>query len=200
MNTMIIPLRADTTKRARILPLGSPARDGQFPKPARQIEGTCELNTVLDDVLTSYSRGFANKFVSPISEGTFIVRVSEAVLKRVIGLILEGIWSLGLWRDGEHECISPVVCKCLNGYGALLELTDETMSLPPALLAQLSQPGVVRPENLPSRQLLMARDLIERYGGRLCAHSPLWEEKTGTSIRLFLPLAAHATHHSSARV
>lgn len=198
MNTMILPLRADAPKRARILPIGSAVNQGHISKPAlNRPEGTCELNTVLDDVLAGYSRGFTNKFVSPISEGAFIVRISDVVLKRAIGLILEGMWSAGLWRDGEYECISPVVCKCLGGYGALLELTDETISLPPELLSQFSQPGAVRPPHLPGRQLLMARDLIERYGGRLCVHSPLHDEKTGSSIRLFLPLAAIAVHRSA---
>ncbi len=200
MNTILLRPYFKTSKRARILPIDSLSSHLQRQKPVlKRPEGTCELNTVLHDVLEHYTHRFSNKFVSPISEGTFVVRISDSVLQRVIGLIFEGMGSAGLWGDGETACITPIVCKCLDGYGALLELTDQTVPLSATLLTHMSQPGtVVRARELPGHQLITARDLIQRHGGRLIARSPLWEEKTGTAIQLYLPLAASAIRHTPA--
>ena len=188
MTTALLHPSFRETKRGRIVPLNRvSAYTRQNIIPMTATEGRSELNTVFDDAAHMYASRFSEKYVSTISDGVYWVRMSTTVLSRTIELIFEGMISAGLWQDGESSSVSPVICACLNGYGAVLELTDDQATLPSSFLAQFSNKDSVRPTTLPGRQLLMARDLIERHGGRLSVHSPIWEQTTGTCIRLFLP-------------
>ena len=188
MSTVLLHPSYRETKRGRIVPLNRvSAYTRQNIIPMTATEGRCELNTVFEDVVHAYADRFDDKYLSITSDGVYWVRMSTTTLRRVIELIFDGMISVGLWRDGEAGSVSPVICACLNGYGAVLELTDEETSLPANFLAQFTNKDPVRPANLPGRQLLMARDLVERHGGRLSVHSSIWEHKAPTCIRLFLP-------------
>lgn len=185
MSTLLIHPSSIRTKRARILPIIRASSGGAFARVLSPQKDICELHTVLDDVISKCARRFANKFVMMSFNGPVFVRVSESIVERVMGLIFDGMRSAGLWSDGECECISPTIGYVSGGYCAALELKDEKASLSPALLRHFANGNSICPCNLPGRQLLMARDLVQKHGGRLWLRSNSPAEKPGMILRLY---------------
>jgi hypothetical protein len=190
----VLSVMISTSQRDIFVSTRSDARPIRFfSQAARRALHGCELNAVLDETLKRLSAQYPNKFIAPTVEGPLHVRVPKEVLERVIGLMFEGMAATGLWNDGNESCVCPVICKCLQGYGAVLELTEERAALPSKLLYNFAQPDAVESPDMPGRQWLKARDLIERHGGRLHLTSPLYEQGAGVSLKLFLPLTPRSS-------
>ena len=153
---------------------------------------SCDLDAALDSALSFHSQQFKNKLLLPHSPGINSVRVSNDLLQREIGLILDGMADAGLWSDGILECIYLRVEKCLQGHCVVIEFKDEKKSLPTKLMSELALDNSIRSTELPGWQLLKAKDLIARHGGRLLVKSPLWERHAGTIIRLYVPITTLA--------
>jgi len=185
MNATLSPVSKIST-RAKRVPLFA---SGRAEQRAPRMASACNLISVFERTLGQLAERFSDKYVAPIVECEMEVRVEEIVLRRTLGFILEALHDTGIWGDGEERCISPVIYECLSGYGAALELSDETVTLSHELMSQLAQKNSMPSPELPGWQLVRACDYIQIHGGRLYVSSPISEHNTGTSISLFLPLS-----------
>lgn len=148
-----------------------------------------ELHTVVDAVLARINPDFRHIITTRPCKSDLYIRMQETVLVRVVYALLRGL------HDARTETGLPLghllisTRKCLNGFGAALELIDDGPTLPRNLLFQLSQMETSPIRETPGWHLLVARDLVETHGGRLLVQSPPRGLKTGAALRLFLPLS-----------
>ena len=157
--------------------------------PAKRVS---DLTAIFNQALVRFMRRFDHKFVSTLSEGDLKVRVPEDVLLRLFELTFEGMCAAGLWPDGKGSALNPVLCKNLNGYSAVVEMADECITLSAGLMRLLATQDAVGAREVPGWQLVKARDLIEKHGGRMFVVSPRFSQTSGAVIRIYLPLSPSA--------
>lgn len=158
----------------------------QAPPPAPP-----ELHTVIDSVLSRVAPDFQHVIATRPCKSDLHIRMDETVLSRVLYALLRGMFDA---REESGEKLSHLLIstrKCLNGFGAVLELSDDGPALPRKLLFHLSQMESSPIREIPGWHLLVARDLVESHGGRLLVQSPPRGLNAGAAVRLFLPLSTN---------
>jgi nitrogen-specific signal transduction histidine kinase len=148
-----------------------------------------ELHDTVELALTALSHQRRRAIRTRFARQRFGIRMDECVLKRVIFALLQGVFEARAGSGGDIRSLLLTTRRCLNGYGAALELTDDGPPLSRKLLFDLSQMDSPPLREDSGWHLLIARDLAESHGGRLLVQSPPRGEKAGALLRLFLPLS-----------
>lgn len=180
-----------TARSAETLTHAEPWSLIQTPPPAPP-----ELHAIIDSVLSRVSPDFQDVITSRPCKSDLFIRMEETVLSRVLYALLRGLFDA---REESGEKLNHLLVstrKCLNGFGAVLELSDDGPALPRKLLFHLSQMESSPIREIPGWHLLVARDLVESHGGRLLVQSPPRGLDAGAAVRLFLPLSTNRHPHA----
>lgn len=150
-----------------------------------------ELHAVIDAVLGRVSPGLRHLIITRSCKSDLFIRMDGSVLSRVFYALMRGLFDA---REESVQTAGRILIntrKCLDGYGAVLEIADEGPALPRKLLFHLSQMESSPIREIPGWHLLVARDLVESHGGRLLVQSPPRGLNAGAAVRLFLPLSTN---------
>jgi len=155
-----------------------------------------ELHAVMDTVLGRVSPDLQHLITTRPCKSDLYIRMDGSVLSRVFYALMRGLFDARAEsvQTTGHTLISTR--KCLDGYGAVLEISDDGPALPRKLLFHLSQMESSPIREIPGWHLLVARDLVESHGGRLLVQSPLRGLNAGAAVRLFLPLSTNRRTHA----